>query len=476
MTRRAGRSLQTNLVWRVVAVLVAGLLALSATLVWTLAWQLQNAADDDITTALEVVADAQDNANGGPVTFNEERLSRILPPRALIAIVAADGSVRVLGSAAVDVDALPVDHPEGAVFAFTLGAKRYRGEVVQVDTIASDARTGDVIQASRLLVAIETTADRHTVRNLTIVAGGLTAIAAVALALVAHAVIRRSLAPVRDIAAAASAVAATGAPEPIPSGDPFSETQMLARAVDDALRRREAAERAIRDFVADASHELRTPLSKVQGWADLLASGQLDDDGAVAADKILGAAEELGGVVDELALLAALDVAPSRAQAEVDLGALVREVMDEARELYPDAIQTFFPDPDPEAAGVAVTGDATSLRRAVRNLVGNAVQHGGEGVEVSAALHATDSDLVLIVSDTGPGIPPESRERIFDRFFTTSAGSGRHSGLGLAIVAAVARAHEGRVEVLDSSVGATFALTLPRSKGDRKEGISPATA
>jgi len=472
--RGSGRSLERTLAWRVVAVLIVGLLALSATLVWTLAWQLRGAADGDIETALEVVAGAQDNAGDGPVAINEARLGRILPSRTLVAIVANDGAVRAISTSAVDVGALPVDHATGEIFAFTLGSKRYRGEVVEADAVAADASTGEVIEVDRLLVAIETTSDRHTVRNLTIVAGGLTAIAAAALALVARAVIRRSLTPVRDIAAAASAVAATGASEPMPSGDPFSETQALARSVDDALRRRETAERAIRDFVADASHELRTPLAKVQGWADLLASGQLDDEAAAAAaDKILGAAEELGGVVDELALLAALDVAPQRAQAEVRLGDLVREVIDEAWALYPDAIQNFFP--EPEAEGATVKGDATALRRAVRNLVGNAVQHGGEGVHVSAALHATDAELVLIVSDTGPGIPPESRERIFDRFFTTSAGNGRHSGLGLAIVAAVARAHGGRVEVLDSPIGATFALTLPRSKGDRKEGISPAT-
>lgn len=461
-----GRALERTLAWRMVLVLVVGLLALSTALVWTLAWHLRAAADDSIDSAADVVRTAQQQSRE-PVTVNEARLSRLLPSATLIAVIADDGSVQVLSPRAVDVDALPVTHRGGEHFGFTVGDQRFRGVIVEAPSLAirADAEA-PAIQARSLLIAFDVTSDRRTVRAVALAATALTLASAIALAATARGLIRRSLSPLREIATAAGRIAATGAAEPMPRDTAFVETEAIARSVDDALARRERAERAMRDFVADSSHELRTPIAKIQGWADVAASGSLDgEEGRAAVGRIVSAAEELTAIVDELATLATLDAAPPRTTGTVDVAELAREVVSEAA-LVAEGARLAVDAPDP----AFVDADRTALTRALRNLVGNAVQHGG-GV-ATVTVRATASSVSVRVSDEGPGIAPEARSRVFDRFYTTAAGQGRHSGLGLAIVAAVARAHGGDVEVLDEGPGASLELTLPTSKANRQEGAS----
>ena len=461
-------SLERTLVFRVVAVTVVGLVAVTLALLWTLAIHLRSAADDDLAAAVDVVSSTEDGP-GSTIVVDENRLARILPPRTLVAVITVDGQMQVLSAAAIDVALLPIDPRDEAPFAFRIGMHRYRGAVVDADSLALAGASGEggSVEVDRVLVAIDVTSDRQTVRTVSLVALALTLLTTLALAVVGRTVIRRSLAPLNAIAATASKIAESGVAEPMPVDTPFAETEAIARSVDDAITRRTIAERAIRDFVADASHELRTPIAKVQGWSEVLLEGRLDSDKSRdAIERIVGAAEELGGVVDELALLASLDVTPHVTKEPVDVGALAREVTEDAVVAAADATVTCH-----VAEGIGViNADAAALRRALRNLVGNAVQHGGGIVTVAVT---RDSGVILIeVADEGPGIAATVRGRVFDRFFTTSPGRGRHSGLGLAIVDAVARAHGGTVTLRDSGRGAHFVLSLPTSSGDRQEDVS----
>ena len=165
-------------------------------------------------------------------------------------------------------------------------------------------------------------------------------------------------------------------------------------------------------------------------------------------------------MVHQLALLARLDAPETTPEVEVDLAALANEIADEARQVAAGAEVAVS-----TSGAVIVRGDAAQLRTALRNLVGNAVQHGGAIVSIDIA--GDDAGVTIAVSDNGPGIPAQLRARVFNRFFTTAPGHSQHSGLGLAIVAAVARRHGGHVTVGDATGGGalvTMRLTHIESK------------
>jgi len=113
-------------------------------------------------------------------------------------------------------------------------------------------------------------------------------------------------------------------------------------------------------------------------------------------------------------------------------------------------------------APCSVRGDAQALRSAVRNLVDNALRHGGPAPHVHVGLSVQDGQVLLQVDDSGPGIPEAERERVFDRFHRREGTTGEGSGLGLAIVRAVAQQHGGQVRLLDAPGGGLRAeLRLP---------------
>ncbi|WP_084127515.1 cell wall metabolism sensor histidine kinase WalK [Demequina sp. NBRC 110054] len=470
----ANRSLQRTLVLRVAAATAVGLVLATGALLWALAIHLRSAVDRDLESALELVATAERNAEGD-ATVNGTRLSRLLPGRALLAVVSTEGEIQVLSADAVAVDALPTEARDSEdPFPFTVGTTHYRGVIVEADALelawADDAASP--IEVQRVLLALDISADRATVRTVSLIAIGVDAAAMLFLVVVSRAIVVSSMRPLRQIASAAGRIAHSGVDEPMPRGTGFDETEAVARAVDDAIARRTRAEQAMRDFVADASHELRTPVAKIQGWSELMLSGALGEDATRdALATVIGSAEELTEVVDELALLASLDSVPRTEREAVSLADLARDVVAEA-EIVAEDRALHVADLTAAPADSIVLGDRTALTRALRNLVGNALQHGAGDVSVTVATDGNDA--VVTVADDGPGVPAEVAARIFDRFYTTSPGQGRHSGLGLAIVRSVARAHGGDASLLETDQGASFEVRLPRSSADRQVDVSHA--
>lgn len=223
-------------------------------------------------------------------------------------------------------------------------------------------------------------------------------------------------------------------------------------------------ERRRENLVATLSHELRTPLTSLRMAVELLRK-----DGAAATPehgRLLDTAHEdvlrLQDVAQQF-----LDVARARAMAiavgrgRVDLGAIVERV----RSLF--AIQAEEKQVEitvEPASNVVLEGDETKLTWALSNLVANALRYTPRGGRIGV-IAETNGDLVRIsVHDTGPGIPLEQQERIFERFTQLPGDSGGAAGLGLAIVRDIVQAHGGRV-LLESAPGAgtTFTLELPRS-------------
>jgi two-component system sensor histidine kinase MprB len=259
----------------------------------------------------------------------------------------------------------------------------------------------------------------------------------------------RGLAPVRRLADAAEAIEHTGDPArrlPAEGGGELAALTRTLNAMLDSLAQARSAERRL---LADASHELRTPIMALRGNVDYVARHGADPE---AMADLRADVDRLGRLVDDLlALERPASATPERVPVALDR--LAREAA--AAATAPVAVAANEP--------VWVLGDAESLRRAIGNMVANAIVHGAPPVTVAVA-RARDRAR-LSVSDGGPGLSAEQAAVAFDRFWRAPAARGRGgSGLGLAIVRATARAHGGDVEV----AGATFTLDLPLGPSEER--------
>lgn len=211
-----------------------------------------------------------------------------------------------------------------------------------------------------------------------------------------------------------------------------------------------------------AGLSLRTPLAAIRGYAELARRGRegVPPDVAHALRRVESESARMTSLVDDLLLLARLDSGRPLAVGPVELPALVVDAVSDARVAGPEhRWQLDLPD-----ALIRVTGDPARLHQVLANLLANARVHTPPGTTVTTALRVAGDAAVLSVSDDGPGVPAELRDRVFERF---SRGDGSRSrahgstGLGLAIVAAVVEAHGGTVG-MDSRPGRTvFTVRLP---------------
>jgi signal transduction histidine kinase len=277
---------------------------------------------------------------------------------------------------------------------------------------------------------------------------------------------RRAMSPIANLTKAARGIARTRDPGvSLPKPEADDEVADLARTLEDMLRALDAAhaetEGALsrqREFVADASHELRTPLTSILANLELLEA-ELDGDGREMASSALRSSRRMRRLVADLLLLARADAGREGLREGVDLSAVVGEA---AAEAAPVAAGHELTLELPSGGGPFVDGVTDDLHRLALNLIENALAHTPPGTAVRVHLAADGGTAVLTVADSGPGIPEELRERIFDRFVRgapESAGGG--SGLGLAIVRAVAERHGGSVEAGSAGGGARFTVRLP---------------
>ncbi len=353
------------------------------------------------------------------------------------------------------------------------------GDLGDYRVVASRTPDGDVIvtglplqganQALRILVAVE-------------VLVGLLGLVAAALA--ATVVIRRTLRPLDRVAATATRVSelqlATGEvtlAERVPPGDTDTRTEVgqvgtalnrLLDHVEGSLTARQASETQVRQFVADASHELRTPLSAIRGFAEMHRMGivRKEADVTTAFSRIEAEATRMGGLVEDLLVLARLDEQRPMRREPVDLLAIVADARHDTRAQAPDrTVSVTGVDGAPPAA-VVVTGDDAKLRQVLTNLVGNALRHTPAGTPIELGVGRRDGWALWHVVDHGPGIPPEDAQRVFERFWRADSSrqraAGGGAGLGMAIVAGIVQAHGGAVRVVQTpGGGATIEVALP---------------
>jgi signal transduction histidine kinase len=270
------------------------------------------------------------------------------------------------------------------------------------------------------------------------------------------------LAPIDKIGAVARQIQAQNLSRRIALNGPDDELKRLADTFDDMLDRLETAFSAQRKFVADASHELRNPLAIVRTNLDVaLADPEPTEERLRERAAVLRrATDRMARLVDDLLALARTEAKAVR-PVSVDLAAIA----DEAREEFAALAETRGVSVESALERADVLADAEALRRAVANLLDNAVRAAPQGTVVRVASGRDDGWGYIAVSDQGPGIASDQQARVFDRFARVDDGRARAeggSGLGLAIVRRIAEANGGDV-VLDSAPGrgATFTLRVP---------------
>ncbi len=304
--------------------------------------------------------------------------------------------------------------------------------------------------------------------------GGLAALVAV----------QGSLRPLRRIEETAEAIAAGDLGRRVPvEGGPETEVGRLSRAlngmlgqIEEAFAVRTESESRMRRFMADASHELRTPLTSIRGFAELYRQGAVRDpeDLQRLMRRIEEEAARMGGLVEDLLLLARLDARRPMRREVVDLVVLAADAVHDARAASAGhALLLEVPNgaADDGDTGILVRGDEARLRQVLMNLVVNAVRHTPPGTHVEVRARTEGDQAVLEVSDDGPGLPPGADRTAFEGFSRPDPARGRSAGggagLGLTIVAELVRAHGGQVEV-DTAPGAgtTFRVRLPLAGPD----------
>jgi heavy metal sensor kinase len=270
---------------------------------------------------------------------------------------------------------------------------------------------------------------------------------------------RKSLAPVAAMSAKARAIGATNLGERVEVANPADELGQLAVTLNALLERLEQSFDSQRRFMADASHELRTPVAILQGELDVTLSRD-DRDAREYRDSLeimRKSVQRLTRIVRDLFLLARGDAGqyPMRDE-RFYLDEIVAQTVHGFRTLAAERGVAIAEEHEPD---LVMRGDEDLVQRLVGNLVENAIKHVPSGGRVFVRSSSTDGDLRIEVHDSGSGIAPEVRERIFERFFAADGGG---AGLGLPIARWIAEAHGGKVW-LDSSTssGSVFVVTLP---------------
>ena len=243
--------------------------------------------------------------------------------------------------------------------------------------------------------------------------------------------------------------------DPIPStGLPYE----LMRRLGDSLT-------AQQRFASDAAHELRTPLAAIKLQAQLLARAKTDEDRAKYAGRLQQGVARATKLVEQLLTIARLDPdASQKPMAPADLAAMAKAV---AEDLTAPA----------EAKGITLTaktepaevlGMPDALRLMITNLTDNAIRYTPEGGRIEIGIAADGKDAVISVTDNGPGIAPEERERVFERFYRALGTKVSGTGLGLAIVRRIVAMHDASIQIEDgfpradgSGCGARFVVRIP---------------
>jgi signal transduction histidine kinase len=317
----------------------------------------------------------------------------------------------------------------------------------------------------RVIVATPITTQQQSVKTaLSLLLIG-TPLLLVLVAIATWVLVGRTLDPVERIRRRVSEIGGSNVEEPIPVPDTDDEIAGLATTMNEMLGRLHESQRRQRRFIADASHELRSPLSTLTASVELARADPTGEVWDELSGVVAGEITRMTRLVADLLLLAKADERGLRLDLqEVDLDDLVDAEADRLRAVAAMTVER-------EVSPARVHADAVRLGQAVTNVVDNAARHAASAVVLRLAVDRTGPDgpvAVITVDDDGPGVPPQDRERVFDRFVRLDDSRVRASGgsgLGLAIVREVVVAHGGTVTIATSPAGGCrVQIRLPQAQ------------
>jgi ABC-type multidrug transport system ATPase subunit/signal transduction histidine kinase len=383
-------------------------------------------------------------------------LPDLAPNDYYVAVVAPDGRVVPVAVPPDSAPALPADLTE-------LARSGQLRTVSGADGTGSFRLRAVVAEDGIFVAAVNMRSVNDAIHTLQVILAVATIVAMAVLAAGGLAVVRRGLRPLETMAERADRITAGDLTRPVAPETGDSEVGRLGRALNRMLggihasvAEQHAVQERTRQFFADASHELRTPLTSLRANAELYEQGALTTRAEVdeAMRRIRVSAQRMGGLVDDMLRLARLDQQPTVRTERVDLDAVLTDSVCDARATDPDRTWTAELQPS-----LVVHGDPDLLRRAVDNLLANIRTHTPPGTTATVTARRDGADIVVEVSDDGPGVPDDALPHLFDRFYRVDH-TGAGSGLGLAIVAQVAAGHGGTAGA-HSSNGLRVRLTLP---------------
>jgi len=276
---------------------------------------------------------------------------------------------------------------------------------------------------------------------------------------------RRALAPIEEMTERARTITAERLSDRLPVTHPENEMGRLASVFNETLSRLEGSFDQMRHFTADVSHELRTPLTAIRSVGEVGLRGHRTETsyrGIIGS--MLEEVDRLSQLVDRLLTLSRAGTHQQPFALErVDLAALAEDVVSHLGVLAEEKGQTLSID---KAASPSARADRLVLRQALINLVDNAIKFSPPAGQIRLSLSETPSMAVMDVTDTGPGVPADARDRIFDRFYRSDGSKASGAGLGLSLARGAIEAIGGRLTLERSgSGGSTFRITLPKHPG-----------
>lgn len=263
-------------------------------------------------------------------------------------------------------------------------------------------------------------------------------------------IIQRAMQPIED-SAAQLVQRSPNDLEPVQVANPPEELSPLLRSMNALFGRIARTLSAERSFTASAAHELRTPLAAIRAQAQVAMRARDSAESADALRALIGGVDRAARSIDQLLTLARLDdqVSKRAPPQPIDLSDLAADIVADMRPL----IEERHIHVDLRLNECVVIGHRFGLEPVARNLIDNATRYCGRDGKVAITTTTEEDHQVLTIDDSGPGIPPAERERVFERFYRLPTTVSSGSGLGLSIVREALAMHEAHIELLDSPLG-----------------------
>jgi two-component system OmpR family sensor kinase len=460
------RSLRTRTVTSVLLVLAGLLLVLGVTVDAALGSRLRGEIEQRLQDRIETA-----RALSGSVD-DDVLVDRLSGQGVSAFLRSSDGKVYTSGPSPDEISIRPGPPPGGGRPAprppAPTAASGRITETGSVLTLDAELADGSVVRVAADSSQVEATLVQ--LRTVLVVASLAALLLAAVVLLV---VVRRSLSPLDDMTRVARSITSGDRGRRLHPDRPHTDIGRTALAFDAMLDEVEGAERSalraergLRDFLSDAAHELRTPVAGMQAAAESLLRNQTSRaEREQLAVQVVREARHAARLVDDMLLMSRVDQGLELVRAPLDLVAAARAAA--ARPL-PGGDTTI----DVAGDEAWVLADADRIAQVLGNLLANACRVAGT---VRIDVRRDGAQVVLDVTDDGPGVPPADRERIFERLVRLDPGRDRHAGgvgLGLAVARGIAEAHGGRLTCEPSSVGARFRLVLPAApvRGDVAAG------